>query len=905
MKMFADQTGGIDVKNQNIASSLNSFINTNYSNDIIAENLNNAGLLSTDELQSSRYYLPSTDRSYWLSNTGGSYGLSYRAYATSSNVLENNSLELSGTFNGRDFGYNASFADGPFAWTCNAQLEKLKVSGWRFNPSSKSSINWYVRRASNAIFNSGDEVWNNPYLLSSGSDGSFKYVKTYTNTMINDYNRRFYGVYRNGIIVPATSVTNISKGEVVVYGFYVRDKQLRNSSNFLTSADTWLGFLKCRNNVTVYPYSIDSRYLTGVVNGSVDQTGTTVREETKAIRPSATLNSSNIAFFRNSTSSSVSASATLGSTPVQNANRGSSYKAAVKDSSMSVSAALTSANFGTDRGNVRIEGTTVHVPYGAKTLTINNVNRNGGNYLSALSSTQGARQYGILGNSNTVKIDLTNLLSVNVLGSETTISLFSEQINGSGTSDKISANPFSFKIRISEAVPFKLTYDADGGSGTSLPATSEVKSGTSISLADGSLLQKEGNSFSRWLVTYKLSDEIYTTKLLMNSAQLFTMPYADVTVTALYSGISTGKDSRTEGQEKYLVTFDPNGGFWGTSTNPIAVPIVPGNECPDPGRPTRDGYTFLGWYNRPEGGQRIDLKKVVFTGHTSLYAHWFKNDQLVFLAPKDTDPTKVISGEGEIDLIGIGDVKVVATTLSTEGNNPDSDVYNATNDAWHLFAKISGDGSNANDWLESRIIHTGQHDGDGSGLTFQAVHALTSQYMWDSKWSFGQSAPNWENCTLRSTMNNSIFNSLPSGLQNAILPVTKKYNTKGASRPNGGSSASVTDKLWLISTTELVRNVAAKDSLNWSDNSHQGSTYAFWNNFDLPLGQILDMGSTPRRLIYAMNCNRSGTLLSWDCMWLRSLPPVYQEGVMRVRSHGFIDYYYPEGTYCVSPCFSL
>ena len=906
VKMFADQSGGIDVAGSNVNSSVASFLSTNYSTDLLANSLNGEGLLSINDINNNRYYLPTGDREYWLSDTGGNGSLSWQAYANANNTLPDVSLKATGRIDGRNYD-ETTLVRGPYAWNKNATLGNFTVGAgagqWDLNSEQTNHLKVYF--TDKTWFGNGTTVYNNFHMKSSGTDWNGKpYRSSTVRNLIKGSDAKLFGYVKDNMIYQAKPGDVIQKGTICVFCFQTWHKEITDPTYFARSSMSWTGFMYAQQSFKVLNRYVETQPVYGLskfYTSNKTIVGQNIQSGTKAIRPSATLNSSNIAFFRNSTNSNANASSTLGSMPVQNANRGSSYKAVVKDSSMSVSAALTSANFGTDRGNVRIEGTTVHVPYGAKTLTINNVNRNGGNYISALSSTQGARQYGILGNSNTVKIDLTNLLSVNVLGSETSVSLFSEQINGSGTSDKISTNPFSFKIRISEAVPFKLTYDADGGSGIDLPATSEVKSGTSISLADGSLLQKEGNTFARWLVTYKLSDEIYTTRLLMNSMQLFTMPYADVTVTALYSGISTGKDSTTEGQEKYLVTFDPNGGLWGTSTSPIAVPIVPGNECPDPGKPTRDGYAFLGWYNRPVGGQMIDIKKVVFTGHTSLYAHWFKGDLSVFLAPKDTDPTKVISGVSEVDLIGIGDIKAAAATLSAGGDNPNSEIYNATNDAYHLFAKISGDGSSANDWLECRIIHTGQHDGDGSGLTFQAVHALTFKYEWDTNWLKGQQTPNWANCTLRSSMNGSIFSTLPSGLQNAILPIVKKYNT------TAGSNATVTDKLWLISTTELVSNVSGKQPIFWYDNSHQGSTYAFWNNKNLLFGDTPASSSEQKQLLYAMCCDREKSWLSGYAR-VRSVSPRYQDSVLNFFSNGGIGVYGgdpPSFSQCISPCFAL
>ena len=222
-------------------------------------------------------------------------------------------------------------------------------------------------------------------------------------------------------------------------------------------------------------------------------------------------------------------------------------------------------------------------------------------------------------------------------------------------------------------------------------------------------------------------------------------------------------------------------------------------------------------------------------------------------------------------------------------------------------------GLNSLDWIEFRIIHTGQHDGDGSGLTFQAVHALWLGYRWDTRFDGTTPAPNGFNCTLHHELNGgSIFYGLPSGLRNVILPVAKKYNTTPGSNPNGGSSATVTDNVWLISITELVSNVAAKQPDYWSENSHQGSTYAFWNSKDLLFGQQPSSGSEQQRLLYAMNCDRDGTLIKqWNeqikCA-VRSVSPSRSGLILGFSADGTVIEAngIPAGMYmCVSPCFAL
>ena len=71
-----------------------------------------------------------------------------------------------------------------------------------------------------------------------------------------------------------------------------------------------------------------------------------------------------------------------------------------------------------------------------------------------------------------------------------------------------------------------------------------------------------------------------------------------------------------------IVTFDANGGNVSETTKSVyyGQPI---GELPTP---TRDYYTFLGWYTEVDGGEKVTSDMVVNTlaPHT-LYAHWEKN----------------------------------------------------------------------------------------------------------------------------------------------------------------------------------------------------------------------------------------------------------------------------------------
>ena len=66
----------------------------------------------------------------------------------------------------------------------------------------------------------------------------------------------------------------------------------------------------------------------------------------------------------------------------------------------------------------------------------------------------------------------------------------------------------------------------------------------------------------------------------------------------------------------YTITFDSNGG------SSVASQTVDKNTlATQPTDPTRNGYTFGGWYTAASGGQKFDFNTAI-TGNITLYAHW-------------------------------------------------------------------------------------------------------------------------------------------------------------------------------------------------------------------------------------------------------------------------------------------
>lgn len=73
--------------------------------------------------------------------------------------------------------------------------------------------------------------------------------------------------------------------------------------------------------------------------------------------------------------------------------------------------------------------------------------------------------------------------------------------------------------------------------------------------------------------------------------------------------------------EGYIVTFNTNGG-----SEVPAQPIERGKTCTRPTNPTKDNYTFAGWYSDEDLTQEYDFETPVTSGIT-LYAMWTRNPE--------------------------------------------------------------------------------------------------------------------------------------------------------------------------------------------------------------------------------------------------------------------------------------
>ncbi len=68
----------------------------------------------------------------------------------------------------------------------------------------------------------------------------------------------------------------------------------------------------------------------------------------------------------------------------------------------------------------------------------------------------------------------------------------------------------------------------------------------------------------------------------------------------------------------YTITFDSKGG-----TDVAAqTDLMYGDHVTEPEPPTREGYTFAGWYSDPNCQYPFDFENTIVDASATLYAHW-------------------------------------------------------------------------------------------------------------------------------------------------------------------------------------------------------------------------------------------------------------------------------------------
>lgn len=143
------------------------------------------------------------------------------------------------------------------------------------------------------------------------------------------------------------------------------------------------------------------------------------------------------------------------------------------------------------------------------------------------------------------------------------------------------------------------------------------------------LVSVQGNDTYVYFTCNALPGGVYAYKLGDDAAQMIFTPdakyreYCTASIICdekgnLYYANDSARLFKLAGAESWRVAFDVQGGSY------VAPRYVAKNKMvSEPAAPTRDGYTFLGWYTAE--GEKWDFAKDVVTADMTLYAKWTKN----------------------------------------------------------------------------------------------------------------------------------------------------------------------------------------------------------------------------------------------------------------------------------------
>lgn len=249
---------------------------------------------------------------------------------------------------------------------------------------------------------------------------------------------------------------------------------------------------------------------------------------------------------------------------------------------------------------------------------------------------------------------------------------------------------------------------------------------------------------------------------------------------------------------------------------------------------------------------------------------------------------------GTIDKTADGKSKAEVTAEYTNYMNGKS-ADGTTNQQVRLYTKwnSSDAGTGKDQWVEFRIIQVGEHDGDGSAVTFMATHSLPTAKQMNSN---NLNAGGWGSSTMRTDVfANYVTNGL-SDLSSAAITVTKK--AVAGQYGSWDASGTTTDKFWLLSYSELYGE-AGYVTEGWFKS--EGTQYDWCKaNVTNPKD---NNGS-----IDSMNLKRSGIQPSGvddEIWWLRSPNITLNNSFGRVYSRGNPNSSYPNCSYGVVPAFCM
>ena len=303
------------------------------------------------------------------------------------------------------------------------------------------------------------------------------------------------------------------------------------------------------------------------------------------------------------------------------------------------------------------------------------------------------------------------------------------------------------------------------------------------------------------------------------------------------------------------------------------------------GKKTIDGIiqTYIYSYTDLEDGV-IFKDDIIKSGESATYFLWLYLDETT---PNDAQKTYFV---GNIDVDGEFVPKVNPVSFST--------------DSWETIATAVREGNiskyNVGDTKTIDVGTYGTHtlriantstpsecsttgfSQTACGFVLEFADIITTHKMNDTATNVG----GWPATTMRTFVNNDIYNAIPSEIKNAIIDTTVVSGHGSEDTANFTS----TDKLYLLSTAEV-----------WAQGSSNTIEYDTARDVTRQLDYYKNLGTSTSN--YSGAIKKNGT--SASTWWLRAAYSNTTTGFFRVIFNGDWRYDSATGTYGVAPAFRL
>lgn len=350
----------------------------------------------------------------------------------------------------------------------------------------------------------------------------------------------------------------------------------------------------------------------------------------------------------------------------------------------------------------------------------------------------------------------------------------------------------------------------------------------------------------------------------------------------------------------------------GTSLTSDIIPADASVLCSD------TTWQFAGWAEDPAslpsaGLKNADLAEqaVLLTGQKTYYAIWKDTATGDFwLSSTNTNGTQASdftsdanyrTGREILSDIGILNAGATNSSYSTVLSRWNS-YYNSD---VKLYATWSGsdvaESSSLNKLVEFRILQVGEHDGDGTVVTFGATHALpTAKAMNPSDTSVGS----WASSAMRnSVMSDYVQAGLPGDLVDAAKATNKATTSvsKGAWETDG----STYDKFWLLSNTEMFGEYDDGNTLIPNCFFNEGSRYSWFVKNGVNAYSGWSSVNASIADLYKTRAGGTPAGADYENVWLRSPYVYYSDRFGATHKGGYPDFI--SAHYCIGvvPCFSF